>query len=471
MSDVTHQMSAGRARLDGGGRTSLGTEAARVLATTTKSRAQMQEITSRWLMRILPWVEAGGGTYRVNRRLVHELGDGRVTFITTGAKVQVVPQELRELPVLRTLDDEGALQALADRFIRRTYERGELIVERGRPAGQICLIAHGKVEMLGVGKYGEEVVLRLLSDGDHFGDREVVESQRRWQYTMRAMTPAIVLRLSKPAFDQLVGQSAPLRAHLDALVSAPRRPRNRHGEAAIERASGHTGEPPLPRTFVDYDVVPRHYELSVSQSVLRVHTRVGDLYSDPRDQVEEQLRLTVEALREEQEHELINNRDFGLLHNADLKQRISTRGGPPTPDDMDEILTRRRKTRCYVAHPRAIAAFHRECSRRGLYPEPAELMGRNVAAWRGVPILPCTKIPITPHGTTSILAFRTGEDDQGVIGLHQTGLPDEREPGLNVRRMDVDEKGIAEYLVSTYYSAAVLVPDALGILENVEIGR
>ena len=27
------------------------------------------------------------------------------------------------------------------------------------------------------------------------------------------------------------------------------------------------------------------------------------------------------------------------------------------------------------------------------------------------------------------------------------------------------------YLVSAYYSAAVLVPDALGILEDVEIGR
>ncbi len=33
------------------------------------------------------------------------------------------------------------------------------------------------------------------------------------------------------------------------------------------------------------------------------------------------------------------------------------------------------------------------------------------------------------------------------------------------------EKAITSYLVSTYYSAAVLVPDALGVLENVQIGR
>ena len=35
---------------------SLGTAAARNLATTTKSAPQMQGITSRWLLRVLPWV-------------------------------------------------------------------------------------------------------------------------------------------------------------------------------------------------------------------------------------------------------------------------------------------------------------------------------------------------------------------------------------------------------------------------------
>jgi hypothetical protein len=29
----------------------------------------MQGISSRWLLRVLPWVQVSGGTYRVNRRL------------------------------------------------------------------------------------------------------------------------------------------------------------------------------------------------------------------------------------------------------------------------------------------------------------------------------------------------------------------------------------------------------------------
>lgn len=42
---------------------SLSTSAARNLATTTKSTPQMQGISSRWLLRLLPWVQATGGTY------------------------------------------------------------------------------------------------------------------------------------------------------------------------------------------------------------------------------------------------------------------------------------------------------------------------------------------------------------------------------------------------------------------------
>jgi hypothetical protein len=211
--------------------------------------------------------------------------------------------------------------------------------------------------------------------------------------------------------------------------------------------------------------------LPLAQTVLRVHTWVADLFNDPMNQVQQQLRLTVEALRERQEHEMVNNSEFGLLHNAAYSQRIQTHSGPPTPDDLDELLSRRRSTKLIFAHPTAIAAFGRECSRRGIYPHSTEIHGSSIPAWRGVPIFPCNKIPVTSGRTTSIIAMRTGEDDQGVVGLRQTGIPDEIEPGLNVRFMGISDKAVMSYLVSTYYSAAVLVPDALGILENVEVSR
>src|SRR5262249_27932450 len=162
--------------------TSLDTSAARNLATTTKSAPQMQGITSRWLLKLLHWVNVQGGVYRVNRRLSYAMGDGRVTFTNVGAKVQVIPQELCELPFLRGYDDMGVLQTLADRFVQRDVKPGDVIVERGKPADSICLIAHGKINRIGAGKYGDETILETLADGDQFSYQAILESRDQWQF-------------------------------------------------------------------------------------------------------------------------------------------------------------------------------------------------------------------------------------------------------------------------------------------------
>jgi CRP-like cAMP-binding protein len=450
---------------------SLSTEAARNLATTTKTVPQMQGITSRWLLRMLPWVQVSGGMYRVNRRLNYAVGGGQVSFAQTGDEVAVIPPSLREIPLLREIRDQALLDALAQRFAQREFEAGEVIAEAGQPADQFFLVAHGKVNQLGAGPYGGDTVRGMVADGDYLGAQALAETDGSWDLTARAATACTVLALPRQAFDELTEGSAELQAQIEQFQARAQASQTRLGEASIEIASGHRGEPVLPGTFADYELAPREYDLSVAQTVLQVHSRVADLYNEPMNQIEQQLRLTIEALRERQEHEMVNNPDFGLLHNADNRQRIQTQSGPPTPDDLDELLSLRRNTRLFLAHPRTIAAFGRECTRRGIYPTSVEIHGSGVPAWRGVPIFPCNKIPITDARTSSILALRTGEDDQGVVGLHQAGLPDEYEPSLNVRFMGINEKAIISYLVSAYYSVAVLVPSALGILENAEISR
>ncbi|MDR7304653.1 hypothetical protein JOF55_004897 [Haloactinomyces albus] len=88
---------AGQESGDGRSQLSLGTAAARNLA-TTKTPPQMQAISPRWLLRMLPWVETTSGTYRVNRRLTYALGDGRVAFSNTGDQVRVVPPNYVNCP-------------------------------------------------------------------------------------------------------------------------------------------------------------------------------------------------------------------------------------------------------------------------------------------------------------------------------------------------------------------------------------
>ncbi|MBF6174374.1 family 2B encapsulin nanocompartment shell protein [Nocardia blacklockiae] len=453
------------------GQKSLSTSAARKLAHSTKSEPQMQGISSRWLTRRLPWVQVHGGVYRVNRRLTHTVGNGEVEFLVDGGQARVIPLELQELPQLRTFDDEEALAALARQFEQRDLEPGTVVAEFGNPVDQLLLVVHGKLSKIGTGEYGETTRLGILAGGEYFGEKILTDQNAIWPVTLTTITPTTVLSLPRAALERTLDEIPALREQLTRFAARPSKPQNNHGEANIHISSGHAGEPLLEGTFVDYDAAPREYELSLAQSVLRVHSRVADLFNEPHNQIEQQLKLTIAALYERREHDLVNNPDYGLLHNCDLKQRIYTESGPPTPDDMDELLSMRRGTKLFLAHPKAIAAFGRECTRRGIYPDPVEVDGHRIPSWRGVPIFPCGKIPLSENHTTSILAMRTGEQEQGVVGLHQIGIPDEYEPSLNVRFKGIDDQSIISYLVSCYYSAAVLVPDALGILDNVLVAR
>jgi hypothetical protein len=44
-------------------------------------------------------------------------------------------------------------------------------------------------------------------------------------------------------------------------------------------------------------------------------------------------------------------------------------------------------------------------------------------------------------------------------------------PSLSVRFMGINRKAIPSYLISLYCSLAVLTEDALGVLDDVEVGK
>lgn len=227
----------------------------------------------------------------------------------------------------------------------------------------------------------------------------------------------------------------------------------------------------IPHTFVDYIENPREYNLAAVNSMVNVHTRVSDLYSKPYNQISEQLRLAIETIKERQESELINNKDYGLISSTDKSQIIKTRSGAPTPDDLDELITKVwKEPGFFLMHPLAVAAFGRECTRRGVPPPTISLFGSQFLTWRGIPLITSDKIKIE-KGKTKILLIRTGEERQGVVGLYQPNLPGEQTPGLSVRFMGINERAIASYLVSLYCSLAVLVDDAIAILDEADVTK
>lgn len=251
------------------------------------------------------------------------------------------------------------------------------------------------------------------------------------------------------------------------------------GETLLDVLCSKANGKDIPEGFINYEPNPREYLLTSLSSIIRIETRVSDIYSKPYDQIKEQLRLGIESIKEKQESLIINSDDYGLLKNIDDTQRIKTRNGPPTPDDLDELISKVwKEPSFFLAHPAAIAAFGRECTRRGVPPVAVNLYGSPFMTWRGIPLVPTDKLliggqkkPTDLNGKTNILLVRSGESKQGVIGLYQTGLPGEQSTGLSVRFMGIDNQGIGLYLLSIYCSVAILTEDAIAVLEDVDVGK
>jgi hypothetical protein len=453
---------------------SVTTAVARNLAHTTKTSPKMMSITPRLLLNQIPWVQVNGGIYRVNRTKVELPKAERIQVDVSGGPGSFPPESLRNVPLFSELP-EPIIARMAGSFRAEDVPLGNKVIVEGEQESKFFIIAQGQVEVLYKGAHGSDIRIALLTDGEYFGETEFASEQAA-DVTVRTLTPCVLWSLSHRDLDAALTDVPNWKVEVKKAVDeyVERRSMvNRYGERNIDLVSGFAENIEIPETFVDYSANPREYPLSTVQTVVRVHTRVSDLYNDPHDQLQEQMRLTIEGIKERQEWELVNNQKFGLVHSVDPAMRVSARYGTPTPDDLDELLARVWKQPAFfLAHPKAIAAFGRECTWRGVPPATMVVAGIPVITWRGVPLIPCDKLEMTGHrfGTTSILLMRVGEADQGVVGLHQAGIPGEIMPSLSARLMGIDSLGVATYLLTLYFSCAVLTDDALGVLENVEVG-
>jgi hypothetical protein len=320
---------------------SINTSAARNLASTTKTPPQMAAISPRWLLRLLPWVNVDAGTYRVNAVRMAMRRPGRVDVIHDGRKSTITEDGLRAIPLF---DDASAsiLDAMRDSLTPENFQPGKLIIEEGKDSDKLFIVVRGKAEVFRKSADGLESRHKVLACGDYFGAEQLVANENS-SYSARAITSCQLLSLDDKALKKCLDKYPKLKTDFVTKVQAKLRARdhaNIHGEHAPEVMGGHEGEPELPEMFIDYEYQPREYGLSLVQTIIKLHTRVSDLYNVPLNQLREQIRLTTESMKEAQEWQMINNPDFGLLHSAETSRRGQPRYGSPTPDDMDELLCR-----------------------------------------------------------------------------------------------------------------------------------
>src|ERR1035437_8600922 len=135
-------------------RLSLPKEQARTLASTTKTRPQMESISSRSLLKVLPWVNVSGGYYRVNRRQILEIRPGMVTFIKAEKKegddknkegdLIIYGQSLSQMPSLSKIKDEELLKRIAAEAKKEDFAKGAKIVDHGTVPTHLFIILSGK---------------------------------------------------------------------------------------------------------------------------------------------------------------------------------------------------------------------------------------------------------------------------------------------------------------------------------------
>jgi hypothetical protein len=432
----------------------------------------------RYLLKLLPWIDVPGGTYRINQTKLGVSGRGRVAFEFTDAGPVIEPAALRAIHLFEHMP-LAVLRIMLQGLRPLQAARGDVIIDEGGDRDTLFIILNGNVEESQRGERGEDLVVGTRGPGDYFGENDLVADDAAVS-TIRATTNCVLLTLAKQTLDESLA-AAGLLAQFQGAVQRRlelERASNEYGEKPIAMAADIFGETELPSTYVDFVEEPREIGLSLIQSVLRVHTRVADLYNSPMNQLQIQTFVTTMYMYERQEWELINNPRYGLLSQCAASMRLKPRLGMPTPDDLDAMLARVwKQPSFFLMHPRALEAFLRECTWRGVPPPTVEMHGGKFVTWRGVPLVPSDKVEVNGRsmsrsgpGKTSVILVRAGgEREHGVAGLYQTGIPGEMAPSLSVRLTGIDQSAIASYLMTLYFSLAVHAEDALCVLEDVEV--
>ena len=222
-------------------------------------------------------------------------------------------ESFRRIPLFAHIEQD-IVNRLAKRFQVESCNLGGKLIEEGKYPQKFFIVARGQVEISSKGTHGEDLRIAILSEGEYFGEANLLSDQPS-SVTVKAITPAVFFSLDSNELEEIIKDIPTFREQFRQAVDEHLRLKatvNAHGEKHIDPASGHEEDNIIPETYIDYEEEPREYPLNTLQTVVRVHTRVTDLYNNPYNQLEQQMHLSIESIRERQEWELINNRNFGL---------------------------------------------------------------------------------------------------------------------------------------------------------------
>ena len=130
-----------------------------------------------------------------------------------GTHADITTERLRQIPVLAPLDEAMLHELATDRFVTESLPAGRDVVLEGDPGDRFYVIARGRVEVRKRQPDGSVRSVKVLEDGDNFGELALLRDTPR-SATIRTLVPCVFLTLKRRHFQHLLDRAPGVRAAL-----------------------------------------------------------------------------------------------------------------------------------------------------------------------------------------------------------------------------------------------------------------
>lgn len=448
----------------------------------------------KWLLQMLQWVGIDGLSYQISQVEI----ESKLEQITTNQqlkKIQLAKDSyflsdlLKSVPLFYNIPDELVAEILNGLY-QKVVNSGEVITKQGEVDDKFFIVVDGQFDVsVKDNKSANDLSLKLLEAGDYFGEMALLENLPR-QATITAKTKGSLLCINKESFDKIL-------KNLNLQEKLYKSLQERKIELKSVEYHNQTNRPSIQSLAIEFDVAAECMERSITKNLALIKTTVktrvestqkpSEIKESVADQVNvgdlkrvdlpyQLLRLIIDDIREKEESEIINNKDFGLVSNVASGMSILA-NSPFVPKVLDELISLSwKEPSFFLAHPEAIAVFKRNCNNFGINLENLTInispgISGNFVLWQNIPIIPSDKIIISNVGGevfTDIFLIRNGWEKRGVVGLYSEDcINNYNIPGFSIEVVETDANLISKYLIKRYFSVAMLAPDAVAISRNV----
>jgi ATP-binding cassette, subfamily B, bacterial len=150
--------------------------------------------------------------------LYTQLWQKQAGFSFSDGSAQVQASRLKHYPIFENVDTK-LLEEIASLFVTESYPADRVVVREGTRGNRFYLIAHGQVSVIKTGADGEPKTVRVLEDGDYFGEIALIKNIPR-SATIRTLTPCVMLSLHRDIFQNLLDRATGLREKMEQTIAA-----------------------------------------------------------------------------------------------------------------------------------------------------------------------------------------------------------------------------------------------------------